>query len=125
MRLVYWLLVAVPLFVVATLFTISNLETVTLKLWPLPEQLSVSVPLFIVVLGGLFVGFVAGGLVAWFGAGRARARARAAERTVRIRDIEIEELRRKAQEAERVNAAMKADAPAQGLPAPVEAAQGR
>lgn len=124
MRLVYWL-IAVPLFVAATLFTISNLEKVTLKMWPLPEQWSISVPLFFVALVGLFVGFVAGSLVAWFGAGRARARARAAERTVRIRDIEIEELRRQVQEAERENAAMKQEAPATGLPAPVEAAPGR
>ncbi len=123
MRLVYWL-IAIPLLVVMPLFATSNLETVMLKLWPLPERWSVSVPLFAVALGGLAIGFFAGGFVAWFSAGRARARARAAERTVRIREIEIEELRRKVEEAERASAAAKAEAPP-GLPAPAEAVAGR
>jgi len=123
MRLVYWL-IAVPLLVVMPLFAISNLDPVQLTIWPLPF-VSPPVPVFVVALGGLAIGFFAGGLVAWFSAGRARARARAAERTVRIRDIEIEELRRKAQEAERESAAMKAEAPAKGLPAPAAAAPGR
>lgn len=122
MRLVYWL-IAVPLLVAVALFTISNLDSVELRFWPLP--FAVEAPVFIVALIGLAIGFFAGGIVAWFSAGRARARARAAERTVRIRDIEIEELRRKVQEAERANAAIKQETPAIGLPAPAEAAPGR
>lgn len=123
MRLVYWLLIAVPLFVAATLFTISNLNSVELRFWPLP--FAKPVPVFLLAFVALAIGFFAGGIVAWFSAGRARARARAAERTIRIRDIEIEELRRQVQEAERANAAIKQDAPATGLPAPVEAVPGR
>ena len=122
MRLVYWL-IAVPLLVAVPLFAILNLNSVELTFWPLPFV--VQAPVFVVALIGLAVGFFAGGVVAWFSAGRARARARAAERTVRIRDIEIEELRRTAQEAERASAAMKAEAPTKGLPAPAEAAPGR
>lgn len=123
MRLVYWLITVLPLLVVMSLFAISNLEPATLKLWPLPDMWSVSVPVFFVALASLAIGFFAGGFVAWLSAGRVRARARSAERTVRIRDIEIEELRRKLQEAERATAAIKAEAPAKGLPAPVEAAR--
>jgi len=122
MKLVYWL-IAVPLLIVVPLFAISNLNSVELRFWPLP--FAVELPVFVVALVGLAVGFFAGGLVAWLSAGRARARARAAERTVRIRDIEIDELRRKAQEAERESAAMKAEAPAKGLPAPAEAVRAR
>ena len=124
MRLIYWL-IAVPLLVVAPLFAISNLDPVQLSLWPLPDEWALAVPVFAVALGGLFIGFVAGGIVAWFGAGRVRARARSAERAVRTRDIEIEELRRKVQEAERATAARQADESVRALPAPVEAAQGR
>jgi len=125
MRLVYWL-IAVPLLVAAPLFAISNLDPVELSLWPLPDEWAIPVPVFAVALGGLFIGFVAGGIVAWFSAGRARARARTAERAVRTRDIEIEELRRKVQEAERANAALQAEVPpAKGLPAPAGAALGR
>ena len=125
MRLIYWLMYALPLFVVVPLFAISNLEPVELTIWPLPDEWALAVPVFAVALGGLFIGFVAGGIVAWFGAGRARARARSAERAVRTRDIEIEELRHKLQEAERASAARQAEASAPALPAPAEAAQGR
>ena len=123
MRLVYWL-IAVPLLVAVPLFAISNLNTVGLTIWPLPFV--IQVPVFVVALVGLAIGFFAGGIVAWFSAGRARARARSAERAVRTRDIEIEELRRKVQDAERANAALQAEVPpAKGLPAPVDAALGR
>jgi uncharacterized integral membrane protein len=122
MRLVYWL-IAAPLLVAVPLFAISNLEPVELSIWPLP--FAVRVPVFVVALAGLAVGFFAGGIVAWFGAGRARARARAAERAVRSRDIEIEDLRRKAHEAERASAAREAAPPKKGLPAPADAAAAR
>lgn len=121
MRLVYWL-IAAPLMLVAALFAISNLAVVEIGLWPLPFK--VNVPVYLIALGGLAVGFLAGGLVAWFGAGRVRARARAAERAVRRRDVEIEDLRRKTSRAEREAVAAKAaQAPAStsNLPAPVAA----
>lgn len=121
MRLIYWLL-AGPLMAVAALFAISNLAVVEIGLWPLPFK--VGVPIYLVALGGLALGFLAGGFVAWFGAGRARARARAAERAVRRRDMEIEDLRRKASRAEREAVAAKTPqgtASPKGLPAPVEA----
>lgn len=123
MKLLYWL-IAVPLLIAAPLFAISNLKTVELGLWPLPSV--VSVPVFVVALAGLAIGFFAGGIVAWFSAGRARARARSAERAVRTRDLEIEELRRKLQEAERASAARQAaEASSKGLPAPVDTAAAR
>ena len=124
MRLVYWL-IAVPLLVVVPLFAISNLNSVELSIWPLPF-VTPPVPVFVVALGGLAIGFFAGGLVAWLSAGRVRARARSAERAVRTRDIEIEELRHKLQEAERASAARQAEAlSTKGLPAPVDAVPGR
>lgn len=124
MRLVYWL-IAIPLLVVMPLFAISNLEPVQLTIWPLPFT-TPPVPVFGVALAGLAIGFFAGGVVAWLSAGRARARARSAERAVRTRDIEIEELRRKLEDAERAIAARQAEIPAApGLPAPADAAAGR
>ena len=84
-------------------------------------------PVYLVALGGLAVGFFAGGIVAWFGAGRTRARARAAERTVRAREVELEDLRRKVKEAEIAEARQKAvptspSKPEPGLPAPTSTA---
>lgn len=121
MRWIYWLLAA-PLMAVAALFAISNLAIIEIGLWPLP--FTVRVPVYLVALGGLAVGFLVGGFVAWFGAGRARARARAAERALRRRDLEIEDLRRKASRAERDAVAARASQapePSGSLPAPATA----
>jgi hypothetical protein len=122
MKLIYWL-IAGPLVALSVLFALSNRGFVELSIWPLP--VSLPVPVYLVALGGLAVGFFAGGIVAWFGAGRTRGRARAAERRVRDRDVEIEDLRRKLKEAEIAEARQKA-APVAGasvpkpkLPAPV------
>lgn len=121
MRLVYWL-IAAPLLVAVPLFAISNLDNVKLSIWPLPFE--VELPVFVIALIGLAVGFIAGGVVAWFSAGRARTRARAAERAVRSRDVEIEDLRRRVQTAERATAAKQAEAGSKGVPAPADAAPG-
>ena len=72
MKLIYWL-IAGPLIALAVLFALSNRGFVELSIWPLP--FSVDAPIYLVALGGLALGFFAGGIVAWFGAGRTRARA--------------------------------------------------
>jgi putative membrane protein len=120
MRLIYWL-IAGPLIILAVLFALSNRDLVDLEIWPLP--FSLPAPVYLVALGGLAVGFFAGGIVAWFGAGRTRARARAAERALRARDVELEDLRRKVKEAEVAEARQKAASSTQpsregALPAP-------
>lgn len=124
MKLIYWL-IAGPLMALAALFATSNLGSVELGLWPLP--FTIQAPIYLVALCSLAVGFLAGGTVAWFGGARARARARAAERAVRRRDVEIEDLRRKAGLAERDVAMAQAQAKraaAPKLPAPADAAPG-
>ena len=122
MKLFYWLL-AMPLAVVTVLFAVSNMVVVDIRLWPLPGQQPVW--LFIVGLVPLVVGFLAGGTVSWLGAGRTRGRARAAERAVRARDLEIEDLRARIKNAERQAAARKTDPPEQaGLPVPLDAQSG-
>lgn len=123
MKLIYWL-IAGPLMVLMALFAISNRELVDLGLWPLP--FTIQAPIYLIALCSLAVGFLAGGTVAWFGSARAWARARAAERAVRRRDVEIEDLRRKAGAAEREAAAAQAQAgraPAK-LPVAADAASG-
>lgn len=122
MKLIYWL-IAGPLMILAALFAVSNRGSAELGLWPLP--FTIQAPIYLIALCGLAVGFLAGGTVAWFGGARARARARAAERAVRRREVEIEELRRKAGTAERDMAQAQAKhAATPRLPAPVDAASG-
>lgn len=113
MKLIYWL-IAGPLIALAVLFALSNRGPVELSIWPLPFLLPA--PIYLVGLGGLAIGFFAGGITAWFGAGRTRTRARAAERTVRARDVELEELRRRVKEAETAEVRKKAEPPSPSTP---------
>jgi len=78
--------------VVAVVFAVANRTPAALEIWPF--GVSLEAPLFLVVLGAAFVGFVAGALVAWLSAGRARRRARAAERRVAELRREVARLNR-------------------------------
>ena len=85
MRLVHWI-VTLPAAAVLVVFAVSNREPATVAFWPLPARLDA--PLYLVVLLALLVGFLAGELVAWINAGRARRLAR--ERARRIEALERE-----------------------------------
>ena len=61
MRLLFWIVVALVATVLA-LFAASNRESVALALWPLPFV--VQLPLYLAILGGLLVGFIAGAFAA-------------------------------------------------------------
>lgn len=89
MRILFWIIV-LPLLLIAAFFAIANRETVTLDLWPLFGQ--VAMPLFVALLGFLYLGFVFGALVAWWGGRNARARARNAARRVEALQREVAEL---------------------------------
>ena len=90
MRLLFWAVV-LPLAVVVALFAVHNGETVTLDFDPLPYL--VDLPLYAVVLLGVFLGMVVGGAAAWLGQGRWRRQARSLHRRVRQLEQELEEAR--------------------------------
>jgi|JI10StandDraft_1071094.scaffolds.fasta_scaffold373866_3 uncharacterized integral membrane protein len=77
-RIAFWL-IGLPLAVVAVLFAISNRSPVVFELWPLPVELET--PRFLPVLTAALIGFLVGGIIAWFGGGdnRRKARQRGAE----------------------------------------------
>jgi len=75
LKYILWI-VSIPLMVVAVVFAVANRGTATIDLWPL--DLTLVVPMYLIVLVPLFVGFLLGGVVAWISAGTARGRARAA-----------------------------------------------
>jgi lipopolysaccharide assembly protein A len=93
-KLVHWL-VTLPVAIVAVLFAISNLDPVPVGLWPFA---AIDLPLYLVVLAALALGFLAGQLVAWINGRHWR-------RAARKRQRRIEALEREAK------------APAAGLPA--------
>ena len=75
-------IVTAPVTLAVILFAVSNRHPAELRLWPLVG--SAEVPLYLVGLATMLIGFLFGAAVAWFGAGTARARARTAERDLRV-----------------------------------------
>lgn len=72
-----WLLLA-PLLVLLILFTLSNTETVDLRLWPF--DLTWQAPLALAMLVAAAIAFLLGALIAWFSGLPWRRKARQAER---------------------------------------------
>jgi uncharacterized integral membrane protein len=73
------ILIVVPLAVVIVVFSVANRTPVTVSLDPFggaEPALALSVPLFLLILGALFIGVVIGGMAAWFSQGKWRKRAR-------------------------------------------------
>jgi uncharacterized integral membrane protein len=96
--------ISLPLMVVAVVFAVANRGLAPVDLWPL--DLTVEIPMYLIALLSLLVGFILGGIVSWISAGRTRGRARSALY--------------RAEQLERENAHLKSAAPAK----PAAAADG-
>jgi uncharacterized integral membrane protein len=83
LKLLSWV-ITLPLLAVAAIFAVSHRQRVTVDLWPLPVE--VAPPLYLLVLVGIFLGFVAGGLLTWISQGKHRRRAR--DRRYRMERLE-------------------------------------
>jgi uncharacterized integral membrane protein len=92
MKIVWWIVLALAALLLI-LFAVSNRETVSVGLWPLPTL--IELPLYLVVLGTLILGFFVGELVAWISAWRWRREARRSRERVAVleRELEAERLR--------------------------------
>ena len=73
-------------------FAAANRQDTLLDLWPLPYE--VGLPVFLLVLVPLVLGFLLGGLVAWAQAGTARREARAERRRAAALEREIAHVQR-------------------------------
>lgn len=82
-----------PVTVIVVLFAIANRSPATLSFWPLPW--AVDLPIYLIILGALFAGFLLGAAVAWLSGGRRRRRARQLAERVRAQDRQILELQRR------------------------------
>ncbi|RVU36004.1 LapA family protein [Hwanghaeella grinnelliae] len=90
MRYLYWLFLLV-LAAPAVVFALSNQETVIVQIWPLPFEIPIVT--YLLVFIPFLVGFLVGGVIAWFGAGRKRARdarRKTDEAERRVRQLEQE-----------------------------------
>ena len=87
MKFLWWSLLALVA-VVLILFAISNRETVSVGLWPLPDLLQL--PLYLVLLGTLVLGFFVGELTGWIGGWRWRREARRSRERIAMLEREVE-----------------------------------
>ena len=80
MKLLLWLLL-LSLILIFVAFAVANRQGVTISLDPMP--VSIDAPLYGLVFAGIFLGLIAGGLIAWIRAGRVRGRLLEAQRNLR------------------------------------------
>lgn len=97
-RPLLWILTA-PIVVVVVLFAVSNLDSVTLHLFPLPYDLTVR--LYLLTLITLFMGFVLGSIVTWVADRKRRREVRTQARRLQELEHELTLTKLRASEAER------------------------
>jgi uncharacterized integral membrane protein len=90
MRALYWIL-AGALAALAGLFALNNRDDVTVDFWPAGPELQM--PVFVALVGALYLGFALGAVAAWLATGRARKRARMAERKAAELDANLQALK--------------------------------
>ncbi len=119
MKRLSWLL-TLPLAVVIVIFALSNRAGVKIGLWP--TDFAPSVPIFLLPLGGLVVGFIVGAAAMWVGSLRWRRQARRQAARAAELERELAKIRRIAAEtAARPETAQ----PQEKTPAPDRAEGGR
>ncbi len=91
-----WLLF-LPLLALLSLFALSNMTEVSLRLWPL--DLAWAAPLGIAVLVLCALSFLVGALVAWWAGLAARRRAAEVEAAARLLEAELSDHRARAEAA--------------------------
>ena len=87
MKFFWWLILALVALVLI-LFAVSNREAVSVALWPLPA--TIELPLYLVVLGMLIIGFLSGQFVTWIAGWRWRREARRSRERIAMLERELE-----------------------------------
>jgi uncharacterized integral membrane protein len=92
-RILSWIVTA-PLALLVILFAVSNLDKVTLHLWPLPFDMTIWI--WALTLIELFVGFLLGAIVTWIADRRRRRETRILNRRVAELEQALEAAQRRA-----------------------------
>lgn len=75
MRRISWI-VTIPFALIVVVFALTNREAASLQLWPL--DIYIEMPIFLLILLSLLIGFLIGASIMWLSSGRQRQRARKA-----------------------------------------------
>lgn len=103
LRFVGWIL-ALLAAVVMVVFAINNDGAVAVDFWPVTGY---SMPLYLVVFAGMFIGLTVGAVLTWLAGGRWRGRARQAERDIKMLKLELAESdKRRAEAADKAREAV-------------------
>lgn len=86
-----FIIIAVILCIPLADFALSNRQVVSLGFWP--TDYAVEVPIGVGVLAAMAIALALGALAVWFSVLAQRNRARRAERTIRLLEAQIEELK--------------------------------
>ncbi len=87
LRRVVAAIILVPLAIIIVVFAVANRQNVTISFDPFGGDMpvaSLTLPLFVLILGLLIVGVVIGGVAAWLGQGKWRGAARRFEREMLV-----------------------------------------
>ena len=95
-RILSWI-VAAPIVILVVLFAVSNRDSITLRLQPLPFEWSP--PIWLLTLIQLFVGFLLGAIVTWIGDRHRRRETRVLNKRVAELEQSLGETERKLAEA--------------------------
>ena len=120
-KLLSWI-VLTPLVLGLILFAASNRADVVLRLWPFDYELTT--PVALVGVGGLFLGFLWGAVMAWISGGVARGRARREAHRAEGAEKEVLRLKTDVEMLEEKLRAADAKAKTASLPATVADGQG-
>jgi uncharacterized integral membrane protein len=113
-------LILVPLAIVLVVFAVANRQTVLISFDPFDQAhpaLSLSVPLFALILAMVIAGVIIGGVAAWLGQSKWRGRARRLEREARALREELEDVKRRVGTGESSSIPV-VDAPRLSIPPP-------
>lgn len=93
MKHLSWI-VTIPVTVIVVVFALANRHEAMLRFWPFPW--SAELPIYVIVLCCLLVGFLLGAGLAWFSGGPRRRRARQTAERARELAREVAALKREA-----------------------------
>jgi len=104
-RILSWIVTA-PIVILVVMFAVSNLDNVTLRLKPF--ELYLELPIWLLTLIELFVGFLLGAIVTWIGDRRRRRETRLLARRVTELEQSLAAAQKQAGEAEKKLAELRA-----------------
>ena len=92
MAFIRWIIGFIITVAIAT-FAAMNLQHVDVVFNTLDEEQTISLPLYVIMMGSLVLGFVFGGLTVWFNEGKNRREKRKAKKEVKSLEKTVHELK--------------------------------